>query len=69
LRWILADNPIDVICETELESEKILNDAAMESERIKQEAKLEAARTGKDAEAAAKAAAERAVRPLVRRAV
>lgn len=57
----MADNPIDVIRETELEAEKILNDAAMESEHIKQEAKLEAARIGKDAQAAAKAAAEQAV--------
>lgn len=57
----MADNPIDVIRETELEAEKILSDAAMESEHIKQEAKLEAARIGKDAQAAAKAAAEQAV--------
>lgn len=57
----MADNPIDVIRETELEAEKILNDASMESEHIKQEAKQEAARIGKDAEAAARAAAEQAV--------
>lgn len=57
----MAENPIDVIRNTELEAEKILNDAAMESEHIKQETKLETARISKEAEAAAKAAAERAI--------
>ena len=57
----MADNPIDVIREAELEAEKILRDAAMESKRIEQDAKLEAARIEKDNECAAKAAAEQMI--------
>ncbi len=57
----MADNPIDVIREAEIEAEKILRDAAMESKRIAQDAKLEAARIEKDNESAAKAAAEQMI--------
>ncbi len=57
----MADNPIDVIRETELEAEKILSDAALESDHIKQEAKVSSAQISKDAEAAAKTAAEQVV--------
>lgn len=57
----MADNPIDVIREAELEAEKILCDAAAENKRIEQDAKQETARIEKDDESAAKAAAEQII--------
>lgn len=54
----MADNPIELIREAELEAGKNLQNAALEAERLIREAHLEAARGTKRAEEAASAAAD-----------